>query len=93
MPLVYVDDASGPVLTVENYLKWYQLFLVHKEVVTPIYFHELEPFAAEMGCSAFVDHVPNPRVVEVFAEAKGFGLDGQAWEMMLGRWTWEVEGK
>jgi len=82
-------------LTVEAYMKWYDLILVstngahEDEVHTYISYDQLEPFAPK-GQSAYVDHVPNPLAVKAMAEAKGWQLDPLAFELIVGRWCTEV---
>ena len=46
----------------------------------------LEPHAE----SYVADHVPNPIAVVRWAYAKGFRVDDQSFEMMLGRWMIEA---
>lgn len=77
-----------PTVTVELYEKWYELFLVRstREDPEPISFDRLVPFVVE-GESAYVDHVPNPNVVRVFALANNYELDEIAEELIVGRWA------
>jgi hypothetical protein len=90
IPLVWiVPPLPGEVvLTVENYCKWYSLYLIHEDGRV-----EKIPFPdqgwAQSGESAYADHVPNPTVVQRFAERKGYLLDTQAFEMIIGRWELE----
>jgi len=79
-----------PVLCVELYLKWYVLFLVHPDGhVESVGYHEMEEDAAALGVSVCHDHEPNPIVVQKFAERKGYVLNGEAQEMIDGRWFLE----
>ncbi len=80
-----------PVLTVENYCKWYYLHLVHPDGhVTEVGYDEVEQHTAESEGSAYVDHVPNPAGVERLCEARCWVLHEQSHEMMIGRWQLEV---
>jgi hypothetical protein len=96
-PLVYNEPTPlhFPVLTVENYEKWYQLYSVSPGgVVNPVEFQEIETcwtcrHEKYWGRSAFVGHCPNPYAVEVFAHARGFLVCSQSLEMMIGRWQQE----
>jgi hypothetical protein len=92
-PLV-VTVGTRPLITVEYYMKWYSLFCVGRigdaDVIEGlVQFDALEEYALPIE-SAFVDHVPNPRVVERYAEALGVEIDPMAHELIWGRWRIEV---
>jgi len=85
------DPESKPVLTAENYSKWYELFLVMPDgTVGEVGFGELHELADERGVSPYVDHVPNPSLVSVLAERRGWSIDHVSYEVMVGRWEIEV---
>lgn len=86
--LVYwTPPSSKPVLTVENYVKWYALHLVHPNgVVKTIPFPDTSPEG-----SPFVDHVPNPVACQRLAAEKGWVWDENSLDMIWGRWRREVE--
>lgn len=89
MPLLYVgDQPQVPVLTVENYCKWYKLFLVHPDgSVEPVPF----PMDCEQtGGTGFVDHVPHPRAFVEEAHRRDAMPHAAALEMITGRWVLEV---
>lgn len=91
--LLPVCNYTGrlPVLTVELYCKWYSLHLVWpNRIVERIDFGRLEPAAASLNCSPFVDHIPNPAAVRALALAEGWHLDELAEELIVGRWHIEV---
>ena len=92
IPLVYAGDpARVPVLTVENYSKWYGLCLVMPDgSVLEVSFGELQDLADAARVSPFVDHVPNATLVPALAEVRGWSLDSCSYEMMVGRWECEV---
>lgn len=91
LPLVY----QGPLptittLTVENYCKWYELQAVHPDGrVEPVSYGALEGFRDGNEMTPYVDHVPNPVLVERLCNAMGWELDEQSHEMMIGRWVME----
>jgi hypothetical protein len=91
-PLVFCGiPQSIPVLTVENYLKWYGLELVMLDgTVEEVGFGELQALADERGTPAYVDHVPDPTLVQALAERRGWELDAVSYEVMVGRWESEV---
>jgi hypothetical protein len=78
-----------PVLTVELYTKWYELFLVKKEwgdlVLYSVHFGHLED-VCPADVSPFLDHCPNPLCVRLFAARNDFHLDELADELITGRW-------
>lgn len=87
IPLIWTGGVpDGPVLTMELYSKWYELFVIGPGVIS-ISFDKLEAFAEDE--SAYCDHVPNPKAVYRFAKANGYHLDEQAYEMIIGRWELE----
>lgn len=87
--LVFQSTVTYPVLTVEVYCKWYDLFIVH-----PSGRIEGVPFPDEgkHGVSGppYVDHVPNPRHVVHWARREGVTVDDLSLEIMIGRWELEV---
>jgi hypothetical protein len=87
LPLFITIDAR-PLVTVENYYKWYDLWLVlaFENEVLPISFSNLEPTAALLGESANCDHTPNPGVVVAYAVKRGWHVDPEAMKEMLERW-------
>ena len=95
IPLV-ITIETRPLITVEYYMKWYSLFCVGRigdaDVIEGlVQFDALEEYALSNE-SAFVDHVPNPRVVERYAEALCIEIDPMALELIWGRWMIEVVG-
>lgn len=70
-----------PVVTVEAYTKWYGLYVVRPDAQV-----EEVPFPTHETLTPYIDHVPNPAVVEAWAEANGYEVDEMALEMMIGRW-------
>ena len=80
-----------PILTVENYPKWYGLYLVCPNgSVEEIDFGVLCPLAEEKGANPYVDHVPNAQLIPELAESRGWILDPCSYEMMVGRWEAEI---
>lgn len=90
--LVYVGVEPGrPVLTVENYPKWYGFQVVMPDgTVREESFGLLDDLATSRGVSPHVDHVPNAELVPALAEKIGWILDFCSYEMMVGRWVSEI---
>lgn len=95
MPLVFwdrrMDQRQETVLTVENYGKWYGLYLIEpNNEVKEVKFDKLQEYCGKQ--SPYLDHAPNPTAVKKWCEAEGWYLDPQAEEMMIGRWEQEYKG-
>jgi hypothetical protein len=89
IPLVWRGGhpKDGAVLTIECYCKWYELFLVCPDTIVGIDFGVLDQHSKDE--SPYSDHAPNPRAVYRYAQAGGYQLDNEAFEMIIGRW--EIE--
>jgi len=92
-PLVFQGEPwKNPILTVENYLKWYTLYLVMPdgEIRSLVYTGLILPekFKDQV---LFVDHVPNPRAVAYTASQRHFYVDPVSFEAIIGRWQLEVK--
>jgi hypothetical protein len=88
IPLVFngeMHESHPAVVTVENYLKWYSLFLVKPD-------GSVEKIAYD-GSIQWADHVPNPSDIETYAEKNGYDIDREAMDMIVGRWVTEIEGR
>ncbi len=87
-PLVYTGPLPEPgrpsILTIENYCKWYELWLVTPSGVEKV---------AYDGTITWFDHVPSPAHVQEFAEQHGYEMDLEAIEFIAGRFVLEVEGR
>ena len=86
-PLVCQDTCGRPycktpILTVENYIKWYCLYLIRPS-------GEVE--AVDFPDDGYCDHVPYPAAVERMAAKNGWVVDEQSLEMMIGRYMLEVK--
>lgn len=94
IPLVYQfnENISEPVLTVENYTKWYDLYLVNRDrSINKVEYDALHEFAPRNE-SPYQDHVPNPKAVKCYANNYNYLIDEQSYEMMVGRWVIEGTG-
>lgn len=82
--------AEAPVLTVENYLKWYELYLIQpRGNVEELDFGRLEEVAG--ADTPYCDHAPNPKVVIRLADLNGWIVDMNALDMIIGRWECEYK--
>lgn len=99
IPLLFQGlPVKESVLTVENYLKWYRLYLVLPSGnVEPVPFDLMEvmvrkdPTINTDESAPYCDHVPNPIWVARYCELLNFRLHSRSLEVMVGRWTLEVK--
>ena len=86
-PLIYTGQCDKPVVTIERYIKWYNLFVVHPDGrVEKVNY----PIDVLKEGSPFVDHVPNPDYVVVWANQNNYLIDSISYEVMVGRWFLEA---
>lgn len=91
IPLVYTGDPSPyrPILTIENYPKWYTLFAITTESeVKEVTFDEIS-FGDE---PTFTDHCFNPAAVDALVREKNYEIDETSFELIVGRWMIEIKG-
>ena len=89
LPLVAYGDYNGgcSVITVENYCKWYSLYLIMPgNEVKKVEFERLEDFHE----TEWYDHVPNPAYVLALARKYGYSIHDLPFEMIIGRYEREV---
>ncbi len=85
--LLYKGNPAIPTITVENYCKWYRLYVVYPDGrVEEIDFPEPRELK-EAHCS---DHVPNPKAVAMYAAEVGYAVHDESMEMIIGRWEREA---
>ncbi len=90
--LTYTDHnpIGKPVVTVENYMKWYGLWLVMPDgYVVEVAFPD-EGRYDTLG-PPYLDHAPNPKHVMAWCARMSYRLDERALEMMIGRWAREYD--
>lgn len=92
--LAYAYGRHVTVVTVEAAEKWYGLILARRDVSGWLAgVHEFpDEGRYEVLGSPYVDHVPNPAHVLVWAKRMGYHLDTRALEVMLGRWVLDADG-
>jgi hypothetical protein len=93
IPLVYLGPPPAPlepgILTVENYLKWYEIYVVLPSgLVSPLPMGVLDRYHKEChGATAWRDHVPHPDYCWWIPEAypDQYDWDSQSLDMVVGR--------
>lgn len=91
LPLVYSGmPCDQPVITVENYMKWYDLYLVNPDYSVTVFdhyeslYHEL---SREFATVTLVgDHMWHPSYVMELEKRTGYILCNESLEMITGRW-------
>lgn len=94
IPLVYVGPLlDTPIITVENYCKWYSLFAVMPDgkvrKITP---EEIEEATDDFSNAWHIDHNFHPLLLNKLAEMFKGEVCSQSLEMVAGRWVMEQMG-
>ena len=92
LPLVYTGPlpSAGVILTVENYGKWYDVYVVRPGGVGTLpnrycrLYEKMHP-----GYCAMSDHIPSPGFCQFLGRLAGHEWDNRSLEMALGRWVRE----
>lgn len=92
-PLLFVQPPLDvPVLTAENYDKWYELYLVQPDgSVTQVDSTAVLDVADKHPDARWVDHLYHPRLLYRLAKHLGAELDERLLEVATGRWIFESE--
>lgn len=78
------------VLTLENYTKWYELYLVHLDgSVTAVDVADVQEVSDRHMDAVWVDHCYHPRLLHRLAQHLNAELDERALEVAIGRWMLE----
>jgi len=85
IPLVYWGQPPNkPTITVENYMKWYTLYVIKPNgEVTQLNTHDYD-FDGGWG-----DHIPHPQLVLDVAKKLDMEVDDNALDMVAGRYARE----
>lgn len=82
-----------PVLTLENYCKWYGFYIVHTTGGVEQLSNDYGEYDANGQWVGWHDHVPHPLLMDCLAEKHNLIVDEQAKEMAIGRYMMEVKGE
>ena len=90
IPLIYMYDADEnlPILTAEHYSKWYTLYLIKPDNTI----EKIDPYMIDDNIR-YCDNVWHPDDIREFAENNNLLMDELFYEMLVGRWTTEIEEK
>lgn len=93
IPLVYTGENNIlPVITIENYMKWYKLYTVLDGSVLPLSVRIASRYEKEnTGSPAWSDHIPTPWFCKwIFDRYEDYyEWDYMAYELIIGRWIRE----
>lgn len=97
IPLLYIGEpVSVPVLTLENYTKWYNIYLVMPDgavdtVNSDVILDIVSQYQSREYPCLWVDHLYHPFLLEKLAEKLNAELDERAQEVAAGRWYFESD--
>lgn len=93
IPLITLQTIEDkPILTVENYEKWYRLFLLHPDgKVTIVSIEDIEAVLDDQKISN-IDHYFNPLLLQPLADRLNAELPSEVLEIISGRWLLETKG-
>jgi hypothetical protein len=94
MPLLYVGQTlDKPVITLENYTKWYRIYLVTPSgEVQSVLISEIEAANDKLKTQGWVDHLFHPQLLIQLARDLVAYTDERALECAGGRWLREHSG-
>ena len=84
------DSFGRPIVTMENYCKWYGVQVLHPDGrVENVPHDDLSAIADRLGACLMGDHNFHPRLLNEYAKQIGGIADWRAIEMTGGRWVSE----
>lgn len=88
-----VDPEGRPIVTMENYCKWYSVYALHPdgrvESIDPD--DVLRKVEKRVGGCLMGDHNYHPTLLTEVAKELGWVVDPKALEMVTHRWAVEIE--
>ena len=93
LPLLYVaEPLDKPVLTMENYTKWYRVQLVMPDgLVIDVPTGKIEEANDKLDLQGWVDHLFHPKLLIQLAKDLDAWIDERAIEVAGGRWMRECD--
>lgn len=90
-PLLYVGDPPCDLIVLENYCKWYEVFLLKKDgTVEPIDVFVSIGITQEVGKAWMVDHCFHPYLLDALGRHYGAEVHDLSREVAAGRWENEI---
>lgn len=83
----------GPMVTVENHNKWYNLYILHPDgEVEKVKVETVSAIEAKYSETFYLSDNFNPKLLYLIAAAIGGDVDWLSSEVVTGRWVHEIEG-
>lgn len=79
------DDKINPVLTMENYVKWYSMYIIYPNGKV-----ERVPPSLEDTCDTWYDHAVYPSYFHLIAERFGCTYDNRTFALVCERFVEDV---
>lgn len=91
MALLYVGEPLDlPVITLENYIKWYNIFMVMPDgTVQTVPIEMVQKALDESRTALQIDHNFHPELLDRLGELLNAEVDERATEVATGRWVLE----
>ena len=87
-------NTKFPTVTVENYCKWYNVFVINPDgVVVTADWEVLNMLEYKSGKCLIGDHVYHPDLLVQYADYIGGYVDDVSLETVAGRWMFEFHDK
>lgn len=96
IPLICQDtDMTVPVITVENYIKWYDIYVIQPGgIVFALPWDIINQITQDHPNETWTgDHVFRPLLLEKIAEKLGGVVDPVSMEVVIGRWLLEYKNE
>lgn len=92
IPLLYVGKPRNvPVVTMENYTKWYDIYLVMPGgAVCKVNVDDISAIVKESKINLRIDHLYHPRLLYLLGIRLNATVDERAVEVTAGRWIIEA---
>ena len=83
--LWYGEIPEGGIVTLENYWKWYRIYLIKKDGTV----HDLDwwDYNIKEEFPMWTDHLVHPKLLERIAKHLGACVCPQSIEIAIGRWS------
>lgn len=97
LPLLYVGPPGKvPIVTLENYTKWYDIYLVMPDgsvqtVDSHLILEVVDEETSKDHPCLWGDHLYHPVLIEKLAKKLGAQYDERAQEVAAGRWYYESD--
>lgn len=89
------DEHGRPTVTMENYCKWYGVFILHADgSVTQVPIEDIVEILDKAEGILMIDHCYHPQLLHEIAKKIGGVADSLSLEVTAGRWVIEImDGK